>query len=245
MTEETAISLDRVLTLLAEGEIQLQGRFLWGSNYTFLVRVTDQELSLPAVYKPSAGERPLWDFDHATLCRREVAAYILSRHLGWPLIPPAVLRDGPHGPGSVQRYIESQHEEHYFSLRERGDLNRAFQEIALFDLLTNNADRKGGHCLLGLDGQIWAIDHGLTFHADPKLRTVIWDYAGLPIDPGWLQDLRALGPQLAAERPLGQSLAQCISLPEIEALRARLQRLVSKGVFPEPGPGRSLPYPLI
>ncbi len=245
MTDQTSIPLDRVLALLAEGEIELQGRFLWGSNYTFLVMVSDEELSMPAVYKPCAGERPLWDFDHATLCRREVATSLLSAPLGWPPVPPALLRDGPHGPGSLQLYIESKAEEHFLSLRDRENLDRAFQKIALFDFLANNADRKSGHCLLGLDGQIWSIDHGLTFHTDYKLRTVIWDYAGLPIDQSMLADLLALEAQLTPGRPLEQNLEQFISPGEIEALQARLEQLTSAGSLPQPGAGRNVPYPLV
>ena len=152
------------------------GQILSSSNYAFLARVDDGELQALAVYKPRRGEVPLWDFAPGTLCMREVAAYVLSHALGWPLIPPTVLRDGSYGPGVVQLYIEADVDAHYFTFREerRADL----VPVALFDIVTNNADRKGGHLLLDRDSRIWAIDHALTFHAEPKLRTVIWDFAG-------------------------------------------------------------------
>jgi uncharacterized repeat protein (TIGR03843 family) len=239
------IALDDLLALLGTGEIELQGQFLWGSNYTFLVMVGNGEYSVPAVYKPSAGERPLWDFDRETLCRREVAAYLVSTTLGWPNIPPTVLGTGPHGPGSVQLYIEGDHEEHFFSLREMGRYDDAFRRIALFDALVNNADRKGGHCLLGSDGEIWSIDHGLTFHAERKLRTVIWDYAGEAIPPQELADLGVLQRELGAHRPLGGALSELLSDVELGALGRRLRRLVRRREMPRPGPGRNVPYPLI
>jgi uncharacterized repeat protein (TIGR03843 family) len=242
---EVNLSLERVLALLSEGEMELEGQFLWGSNYTFLARVSDGETSVLAVYKPSAGERPLWDFDRSTLCRREVATYLLSVHLGWPAVPPTVLRDGPHGPGSVQLYIEALHEEHFFSLREAGRYEREFQQIALFDFLINNADRKGGHCLLDSADRLWSIDHGLTFHQEYKLRTVIWDYADQPIPEEWLDDLRTLGRGLQPGEPLRKSLGQLLSSGEIEALAGRLEQLLRTAVFARPGPGRNIPYPLV
>jgi uncharacterized repeat protein (TIGR03843 family) len=240
-----ALELEQVLALLREGKLELYGQFLWGSNYTFLAEVSEGDLSVTAVYKPCAGERPLWDFDHETLCQREVAAYLVSMQLGWPNIPPTALGKGPHGPGSIQLYIDGDHEEHFFSLRETGHFDEAFRRIALFDVLVNNADRKGGHCLLGNDGRIWSIDHGLTFHAEYKLRTVIWDYAGEAIPPEWLDDLRGLDEALAPGRPLRAALAELITGAEIEALIRRLRRLVRRGELPRPGPGRNVPYPLI
>jgi uncharacterized repeat protein (TIGR03843 family) len=235
----------QLLALLREGTLELHGQFLWGSNYTFLAEVSDGELSATAVYKPCAGEQPLWDFDHETLCQREVAAYLVSVQLGWPNIPPTVLGNGPHGPGSVQLFLEGDSEEHYFSLRETGRYDEAFRRIALFDALVNNADRKAGHCLLGSDGQIWSIDHGLTFHAEYKLRTVIWDYAGEAIPRGWLADLRGLEEALTPGRPLRTELSELISGAEIEALIRRLRRLARRAEMPRPGPGRNVPYPLI
>jgi uncharacterized repeat protein (TIGR03843 family) len=240
-----AVELDRLLALLREGALELHGQFLWGSNYTFLAEVSDSDLSVTAVYKPCAGERPLWDFDRETLCQREVAAYLVSVQLGWPNIPPTVLRDGPRGPGSVQLYIEGDDEEHFFSLRETGRYDEAFRRIALFDAVVNNADRKGGHCLLGKDGRIWSIDHGLTFHSEYKLRTVIWDYAGEAIPPDWLVDLRGLDERLADRGPLRTALSDLIADAEIDALVWRLRRLLRRGEMPRPSRGRNVPYPLI
>jgi hypothetical protein len=234
-----------LLALLSAGRLELQGRFLWGSNFTFLATVTGREGMVRVVYKPSAGERPLWDFDHETLAWREVAAYRVSAQLGWPNVPPVALGDGPHGPGSVQLYIDSNPEEHFFSLRETGRYDDDFRRIALFDALINNADRKAGHCLLGNDGHIWSIDHGLTFHVDRKLRTVIWDYAGEPIPSASLTDLQGLAPSLEPGRPLHVALSELLAADEIEALRHRLRRLVRLARMPRPGPGRNVPYPLV
>ena len=242
-----SISLERALDLLAHGEIALQGQFPWSSNYTFLVSLSDAASRLLAVYKPTEGERPLWDFDPGSLCRREVAAYLLSQALSWPDIPPVVLRDGPFGVGSVQLFVEADYEQHYFTLRQRPELTPAFQRIALFDHIANNADRKGGHVLLGAEGVIWAIDHGLTFHNEYKLRTVIWEHAGRPIPPEWLAELAELRVTLAAEdAPLRQALLQLLSPPEVVALRARLNLLLRRGVFPLPRRDwRNTPYPLV
>jgi uncharacterized repeat protein (TIGR03843 family) len=225
--------------------MELQGQFLWGSNYTFLVQVTEDELSLLAVYKPAAGERPLWDFDHATLGQREVATYWLSVALGWPAVPPTVLRDGPHGHGSVQLFIDGEHEKHFFSLRDSGTYEEAFQQIVLFDYVINNADRKGGHCLLGDDGRIWSIDHGLTFHEDEKLRTVIWDYSGLPIPQQMFNSLKSLRDQLEPGSILVDHLKDLITPAELTATVRRLEHLLGTGTFPLPGLGRNVPYPLV
>ena len=167
---------------LAAGELEVLGRMHYASNATFLARVRNNGAEMAAVYKPRRGERPLWDFPNGTLCQREVATYELSAALGWGLIPPTVLRDGPLGEGMVQRFVDHDPEEHYFTLLEQ-HADR-FRRFAVFDVLVNNADRKGGHCLRSRpDGAILGIDHGLTFHPAWKLRTVIWDFAGERIDP--------------------------------------------------------------
>jgi uncharacterized repeat protein (TIGR03843 family) len=239
------IPLSRLLALLEDGKLELQGQFLWGYNYTFLGTASDANLAVPAVYKPCAGAQPLWDFDQETLCQREVAAYLVSAQLGWPNIPPTVLGSGPHGPGSIQLYVEADNEEHFFTLRETGRYEEAFRRICVFDAVVNNADRKGGHCLLGADGQIWSIDHGLTFHTEYKLRTVIWDYAGEPIPSAWLADLGDLVAALAPDEPLWSALSELITRAEINALERRLRRLIRRGKMPQPGPGRNIPYPLV
>jgi uncharacterized repeat protein (TIGR03843 family) len=238
-----SIELERVMQLLAQGEIELQGQLLWSSNYSFLVDVRDGELECLAVYKPQRGERPLWDFDRGTLCLREYAAFVVSQALGWGLVPPTVLREGPHGLGSLQFYVDADPDEHFFSLRDEHPVE--FQRIALFDLLTNNADRKSGHCLRDHDGRIWCIDHGLTFNAQPKLRTVIWDYAGQPIPADLLGDLRDLKAQLADSADVPQILQELLSSSEMQMLRKRLDDLLQIDRFPPPGPGRNVPWPLV
>ncbi len=220
------------------------GQILSSSNYAFLARVDDDELQALAVYKPRRGEVPLWDFAQGTLCVREVAAYVLSQALGWPLIPPTVLRDGSYGPGMVQLYIEADVEAHYFTFREerRADL----VPIALFDIVTNNADRKGGHLLLDQDSRIWAIDHALTFHAEPKLRTVVWDFAGSAIPQAYVADLDELLAHLSEGAEFCTMLAKLLKDDEIAALRARLERLLASGTFPKPDPTRrQVPWPPI
>jgi hypothetical protein len=198
-----------------------------------------------AVYKPTAGERPLWDFEQSSLCKREVASYLLSQALGWPAIPPTVLRDGVHGPGSVQLYIDAYHEEHYLSLRENDAYIKAWKEIVLFDVITNNADRKAGHCLLAKDGKIWAIDHGLTFHQDEKLRTVIWEYAGQPISLQYLEDLDNLFKALEPGNKLHTTLAKLLSENEINSLQNRLQAILKSCTFPMPHSGVNVPFPMV
>jgi len=240
------VALDRILHLLAHGEMELQGQFPWSSNYTFLVMVREADLQAMAVYKPSAGEAPLWDFDADTLCRREVAAYVLAQHLGWPSIPPVVLRDGPHGPGSTQLYIGADYEEHFFTLRDELRHVPDLRHVALYDYVTNNADRKGGHLLLDTEGQVWAIDHGLTFHTDYKLRTVIWDYAGEAIPDCDLADLAALRAQLVEEPSLVEAMRGLLAEDEVQALVERLDHLLDEGCYPLPADDwRNVPYPLI
>jgi hypothetical protein len=238
------VELERVVRLLAQGHVELLGQIPWSSNAIFLARVEDDDLQTLAIYKPRRGERPLWDFPCGTLCLREVAAYVIAQVLGWPLIPPTVLREAPHGPGALQLYIDADPEATYFSLRDerRSDL----LPIALFDLLVNNADRKGGHLLLDGWVRIWAIDNALTFHPKPKLRTVIWDFAGEPIPGEYQADLRQLQEHLACESPLSQALAKLLVEEEIATLQARLTALLESPVFPHPDPDRrQVPWPVV
>ncbi len=235
------ISIERALTLLARGDMGMLGLLPGSSNYTFLAHLSDGELEALAVYKPQRGERPLWDFADGTLCLREMAAFLLSQMLGWPDIPPTVLREGPHGLGVVQLYIDADPEAHYLTFAE--ERPGEGQRIALFDLLANNADRKSGHCLLDSDGRVWSIDHGITFHSDYKLRTVIWEFAGQPIPVSLLVDLRALQARLATKGPEVEALSRLLSRRELEALRRRLNDVLTTAKFPEPGSYRSVPWP--
>lgn len=234
--------------LLRAGEIAAYEMVPWGSNYTFLVALADQEGEPRAIgiYKPRQGESPLWDFPDGTLYHREYAAYRLSAWLGWEMIPETIIRDdGPYGIGTFQTYVEPEEESHYFSLREthRADLQR----LALFDLLTNNADRKAGHLFKGKDGTIYGIDHGLTFNTQPKLRTVIWDYTGQSLPTGLRDDLAARLNDPVAVAALREEFAPLLAKAEIDRFFARAKRVLETGIYP--GISRSnthhVPYGII
>jgi uncharacterized repeat protein (TIGR03843 family) len=230
------------MALLAGGEIELIGLMPRASNYTFLAEVTTDRRTVLAVYKPRDGEMPLWDFPEGTLHRREVAAYELSRALGWPGVPPTVLREGPHGPGSVQLFVEVDPRQHFFTLRDTRLAD--FRPVALFDVVANNADRKAGHCMLAADGSIWVIDHGVCFSEAPKLRTVIWDFADEPIPEALRADLERVAAELRnGSGDLGPRMRALLSEDEVEAAVERAQALLSVGRFPPPGPGRPYPWP--
>jgi len=228
------------LKVLLEGEIELQGRMPWSSNSTFLVTVCDSGELLQAIYKPHRGERPLWDFPDG-LYRREVAAYALSEALGWRLVPETVVRDeAPFGTGSLQRFVEADFEQHYFTLLEgRPDTHDALRTMATFDLVANNADRKSGHCLIDSAAHIWGIDHGLCFHTQPKLRTVMWDFAGEDIPAHLLADLD----RLVAEPPA--SLDELLTVDERGAMLRRAEAVVEVGRFPYPASDRPYPWPMV
>ena len=233
------------LELLLRGEMEIRGEFMWGSNYTFFAQVTHAGQTTQAVYKPTRGERPLWDFPAASLARREVAAYLVSEALGWRLVPPTVYRkQAPLGPGSVQLFIEHDPEYHYFNFSKE-DLQR-LRPAAAFDLLINNADRKGSHVLVDPDGHLWLIDHGVCFHVEDKLRTVIWDFTGQPLGEDLCGDLAELHTQLSEPAEglaaLAQTLKPYLSRNEIKALQSRAEQLVNQSVFPPPDPYRR-PYP--
>ena len=210
------------------------------SNYTFLVEVTGGGETTLAVYKPRDGETPLWDFPDGTLCRREVAAFALARRLGWPAVPPTVLREGPFGPGSVQLFVEADPAEHYFTLRER--LVDAFLPVAAFDVAANNADRKSGHCLLGSEGTVWVVDHGVCFSVEPKLRTVVWDFAEEPVPEGLRDDLRRVAGELRSG-PLRTEMLGLLDGREVDATARRADALAKSGRYPAPGLERPYPWP--
>jgi len=228
------------LTVLACGEVEIVGQMPWSSNRTFLVNCRLDGREMAAVYKPGRGERHLWDFP-PDIYLREVAAYELSELLGWGLVPETVLRtEAPLGPGSMQRFVPADFSEHHFTLVEDERYHDRLRAVCAFDIVANNTDRKSGHCLLGEDGTVWAIDNGLCFHVDPKLRTVIWEFAGEPVPDPLLQDLRSLPGRLPG--PLRGLLHE----EEIDALARRAERLVAKGRFPVPSPDRyHYPWPLV
>lgn len=247
LTRQTKSNNDQAaLQQLCHGAMDLEGLMPWSSNYTFLVRLTHADLpdDTLAIYKPSEGERPLWDFPGRSLHKREFLCYLFSQLLGWPQIPATVLREGPHGEGSVQLFIEADYEAHYFTMRDDNELDDTFRAVALFDLICNNADRKAGHCLQGQDGQIWAIDHGLTFHIEHKLRTVIHEVCEEEIPAQLLEDVAHLETLLCSGSELNEISANFISLKEIDALRKRVQRLLSRGRYPRLNP-YNVPYPPI
>ncbi len=226
---------------LEHGEIELKGQFTLGSNYTFLVSVRNAGRETPAVYKPRRGEQTLWDFPEASLAGREVAAYLVSEALGFCFVPITILRDGPFGHGSLQQYIEHDPNQHYFTLSP-ADLPR-LRKVALFDLLINNADRKGGHILLQKrTRKLYLIDHGLCFHSEDKLRTVIWDFAGEAIPADLVAALKAF--QGILRLSLAVELQPHLTARELAALEARTEALLANPVFPQPPDDRrSFPYP--
>jgi hypothetical protein len=229
-----------VLHLLTEGELRPLGLLPRASNSTFLAEVRLDDRTVLAVYKPREGEAPLWDFPSGTLCRREVAAYVLAEELGWPGVPPTVLRDGPFGPGSVQLFVQADPREHFFTLRERR--LEDFAPVAAFDVIANNADRKSGHCLRSDDGTIWVVDHGVCFAEEPKLRTVIWEFAGRPVPEPLLADVRRVAVALRTG-PARRALTGLLSEREIERTAARAERLAYRGRFPQPTGERPYPWP--
>ena len=238
----TTVSDERARAFLAEGDLELLGRIPWASNATLLAKVRHRELEGLAVYKPVRGERPLWDFPPGTLYRREVAAYLVSEQLGWRLVPPTLVREGPLGVGSLQLYVDADTEVTAFELLAAG--NAALPRVAAFDVVTNNADRKAGHTLLDEDERVWAIDHGVCFHTEPKLRTVLWDLAGQPLAAADVADLEALA-TAAGGGELGERLAELLAADEIAAVAERSLGLARAGRLPAPGSGRAYPWPLV
>jgi hypothetical protein len=228
--------------VLVEGEMEVHGRIAGSSNATLLVTCRLQEEELLAVYKPFKGERPLWDFPGG-LFRREVAAYVLSETLGWGLVPETVERpEGPFGQGSVQRFVHEDGTSHYFTLRDEPKWHAVLMRLAAFDVVANNADRKSGHVLLAED-RLWAIDNGLCFNRDDKLRTVIWDFGGEPLEAGVEEDLA----RLAREGPPA-ALSQLIEPAELAATMDRVNWLLSLRALPElvdDGEWPPYPWPLV
>jgi len=226
------------LAVLEHGAIEIETRMPYSSNATFVVRVTNADTTLRAIYKPLRGERPLWDFEPG-LHRREVAAYRLATAMGLNFVPPTVLRDGPLGEGSLQLFVDADFEQHYFTLFEsQPELHDCFRDIAVFDILANNTDRKSGHVLVDSENHVWAIDHGLCFAADFKLRTVIWEFGGEEIPD------TALGAvERVASLPL--DVAALLSDDEVAAHGERAAWLLEHRRLPVDPSGRRYPWPLV
>jgi len=239
------VTPEEIAEVLAVGELSVIGRLRFSSNGAFLVEAAADGVTIPAVYKPRRGEQPLWDFPDGTLCQREVAAYELSQGLGWGLVPVTVLREeAPLGVGAIQRFVDHDPEEHYFTLLEHHE--DRFRQFAVFDVLANNTDRKGGHCLRDRPNDvILGIDHGLTFHTAWKLRTVIWDFAGEPIPPELVDDVCRVMAELD-DGPLGRRLSELLAPQELAAISVRAADLIREGRFPMPEPGyHSVPWPML
>ncbi len=228
---------------LINGEYEIEGQFMWGSNYTFLCNLKFQDQVLKTVYKPVGGERPLWDFPSETLAGREVAAYLVSEAGGWHFVPPTVFRKtGPEGPGSLQFFIDHDPEYHYysFSIEDKQKL----RPVALFDAVINNTDRKGGHVMVDENNAIWLIDHGVCFHVEPKLRTVIWDFSGQAFTEEESQKLEFLQQNLRPDESLYQNLSIYLSEEEILAMVQRIEDLLVSREYPKPTQDRhSYPWP--
>ena len=228
---------EQLRTAIECGTYEIKGQFTFGSNYTFLVNVSHEDRQYAAVYKPLRGEQPLWDFPENTLAGREVAAYLVSEHLGFHIVPFTTLRnDGPFGAGSLQQFIEYDPEYHYFSFNEED--RQLLKPVVLFDLLCNNADRKGSHVFFEQGTHhLYAIDHGICFHEDDKLRTVLWDFSGQKIPEELLAPLSRIKSLLPALEPY-------LSPRELSALCGRAESILKKRVFPrQPRDRRAMPWP--
>jgi hypothetical protein len=243
--DPVALSESEVVNTLRRGKLEEKGILPYSSNTSFLVFVREGQRTLPAVYKPQRGENPLWDFEWGTLCCRETAAYVISGALGWGLVPPTVLRNGTRGLGSVQFYVNHDAGTHYFTVQSDARMAAPLRQLALFDFIINNADRKSGHCLIDEDQRLWAIDHGISFHTEYKLRTVIWEFSGQPIEPHLLADIANLRKILNdGKHELARQLCELLQGAEIKALMARLTQLIRTQEYPSPQPHRrNYPWP--
>ena len=255
-----------VPALLRDGRIDITGRIVDASNATLFGTITADGVEARCVYKPIRGERPLWDFPDGTLAGREVASYLISEAAGWNVVPPTVLREGPFGRGMVQIWVDTDDERELVDvcapsevppgwlgvLRARdgrgepavlvhADLPE-LQAMAAFDVVANNADRKGGHVLAGTDGRVYGVDHGLCLHVEHKLRTVLWGWVGTPMTAEVLEPLRRL--RSALRGPLADELGEHVTRREVRALRGRVEKLLGAPCFPEPtGYGPAIPWP--
>lgn len=245
MSQNQTVKLDTadILNLLAQGTLEVEGLLPYSSNYTLLAKVEHDSMCALAVYKPRRGERPLWDFPRGTLYRRECAAFLVSEALSFGFVPPTVIRNGPYGIGAMQLFIDNDPDEHLLTMQREPEYEETILRLAAFDYLINNADRKSGHCLKGIDGQMWAIDHGIAFHEEYKLRTVLWDFVGQPFPQDIATALQQFCNQLSCKNGLEQQLSELLLQSEMRALKKRLQRMIKSGVYPAPGDGPNIPWP--
>jgi hypothetical protein len=226
----TGLDDETAIRLLREGQLEVAGRLIEATNMTLYCSVRLGGLSAACVYKPVRGERPLWDFPDGTLAAREVAAYEVSTATGWRIVPPTVYRDGPFGPGMCQLWIDTDSETDLMVLiRSR---QPSLRRMTVFDAVVNNADRKGGHVLYPATGSIHGVDHGVSFHVENKLRTVLWGWTGKPIPRDSLDTLAALG--AALDGSLGATLEEHLTIAEVQHVRLRVRRLLRAGRFPKP-----------
>ena len=240
-TVSNPLSSESALGLLRKGDIEVVGRLLDASNASLYCRVQRNDLVATCIYKPRAGERPLWDFPTGTLSRREVAAYEISAALGWDIVPPTVWRDGPFGVGMVQLWIDVDESVDLVELvrSNRDELRR----MAVFDVVINNADRKGGHVLPTTDGHLFGIDYGVAFSVEPKVRTLLWQWEGEPIPAETMADLHDLKRSLS-DGALATTLHALLGGDEIAATWQRVQRLLTSGVHPGPSSDwPAIPWP--
>ena len=243
LTPPRELPVEEAMSLLAHGELGVEGRLVVASNATLYCSVCLDGVTAACVYKPVAGERPLWDFPDGTLAEREVAAYEISAATGWLIVPPTVFRAGPLGPGMVQLWIEA---DENVDIRRliRGTSSDQLRRIAVFDAVINNADRKGGHLLPTRAGHIYGVDHGVSFHAEPKLRTLLWQWSGRPLRSNASDTLRELQAGLSGD--LGERLADLLTPREVRSTARRIEQLLASGRHPEPsGEWPAVPWPPI
>lgn len=236
--------------ILRTGKLKVRGRISRSSNNALLVEVDAPGGPVLAVYKPARLARPLWDFDAESLHKRELAAYVVAKELGWRFVPPTVIRDGPQGEGALQLHISPDGGRHYFEFADQPHYAQELMRICAFDVVVNNADRKAGHCILDSRGCVWSLDHGTCFHTEDKLRSVIWEFGGVSIPDSVMADLKELGSRAEGTEDASPSapwdeLQSLLDAAEIDALRDRIVAIVEAGTFPEPGPLPPIPWPPI
>jgi uncharacterized repeat protein (TIGR03843 family) len=241
LTPARELAVPDAMHLLANGELTVEGRLIDASNATLYCSVAGDGIEAACVYKPVAGERPLWDFPDGTLAEREVAAYEVSVATGWLIVPPTLYREGPLGPGMVQLWIDIDEDINLAGL-VRSRTSSALRRIATFDAVINNADRKGGHLLPTVSGHLYGIDHGVTFHVASKLRTLLWQWAGDDLTDEATDCLRQLRGDLGGA--LGERLHQLLTVREVRRLARRIDVLLETGCHPQPASDRpAIPWP--